>query len=157
MTGARYGVDQFGVVTVDTQDAGDLIANGWKPLTNPGAPTGAWSAYTPVVTTATGTITTYTAIGRYFQIGKLVHFHIHITITTNGTGADRLDVTLPLPAFITATRYMASGMRLADAFGLVAQLFLSSGTLASVYLSATGAYPGADATDLVIDGAYEAA
>ena len=43
--------------------------------------------YTPVVWSLTGTITAYTATGRYKKSGGYLKFEISVTITNNGTGA----------------------------------------------------------------------
>lgn len=58
---------------------------------------GAWTAWTPTVTAATGTFTSATGAGRYVQIGKTVHFNVSCTITTIGTGTGCL-FTLPVTA-----------------------------------------------------------
>jgi hypothetical protein len=51
--------------------------------------------YTPTVTAQTGTITTYTATGAYTKIGRLINVSAKITITTNGTAAGYLIMSLP--------------------------------------------------------------
>jgi hypothetical protein len=55
----------------------------------------ATGTYTPTVTAQSGTITTYTATGEYTKIGRLVNVSVKITITTNGTAAGYLIVSLP--------------------------------------------------------------
>jgi hypothetical protein len=60
---------------------------------------GAWSTWSPTVTSQTGTITTVgTVVARYAQAGKNVYFSLSITITTNGTGAGAVLATMPLTA-----------------------------------------------------------
>ena len=61
----------------------------------------AWIAYTPTVSAATGSITAYTASGQYQIIGKICIVSTTVTITTAGTGANQLFVTLP---FTSAAR-----------------------------------------------------
>jgi hypothetical protein len=46
--------------------------------------------YTPTIASVTGTITSYTASGRYTRIGRLVTLTATVTITNNGTGATGL-------------------------------------------------------------------
>lgn len=58
--------------------------------------TGAWTAYTPTFSTSSGAITTATASGRYKQIGKTVCFSAQLVITTNGTGAGHILMSLPV-------------------------------------------------------------
>ena len=52
-------------------------------------------SYTPVVTAETGTITSYTSTGNYYEIGKMVFFTIGIVITNAGTGSNAVLATLP--------------------------------------------------------------
>ena len=63
-----------------------------------GAATPTWTNYTPVVTAQTGSITTYTATGRYFQSGKFCTMTNVITISNIGTAAGNLFSTLPFTA-----------------------------------------------------------
>lgn len=56
------------------------------------------NTYTPTVSAYSGTITTASATGRYTRIGRLWMVHVDITITTNGTGAGIVKVTLPATA-----------------------------------------------------------
>jgi hypothetical protein len=63
-----------------------------------GAATPTWTNYTPVVTAQTGSITTYTASGRYFQYGKFCTVTNIINVTNIGTAAGNLFSTLPFTA-----------------------------------------------------------
>lgn len=56
----------------------------------------AWTAYTPTITSASGSITTVSATGTYKTLGKTCWFTAAITITTAGTGAGYLGVSLPV-------------------------------------------------------------
>lgn len=49
--------------------------------------------WTPVVTSGTGTITSYTAAGRYTRIGRQVTLTWYIGVTNNGTGASYIHIT----------------------------------------------------------------
>lgn len=61
-------------------------------LTTPGA----WTSWTPTVTSNTGTITSYTlGYCKWTQSGKTVHLVGTVTITNAGTGSGPLKVTLP--------------------------------------------------------------
>lgn len=55
----------------------------------------AWTSYTPTVTSASGTLTSASATGRYKQLGKTIFLEVDATVTTAGTGAGGLRVTLP--------------------------------------------------------------
>jgi hypothetical protein len=59
--------------------------------------------WTPVVTAATGSITSYTVqSATYTKIGRSVTVNVQFTITNNGTGAFRIDINNSLP-FSTLT------------------------------------------------------
>lgn len=62
-----------------------------------------WATYTPVVTAQTGSITSYTATGRYLQTGKTVILETDVVITSVGTAAGLMVVTLPINS--AANRY----------------------------------------------------
>lgn len=55
----------------------------------------AWTSYTPTVTSASGTLTSASATGRYKQLGKTIFLEVDATVTTAGTGSGGLRVTLP--------------------------------------------------------------
>ena len=55
----------------------------------------AWTTYTPTITSQTGAITSASAAGAYLAVGKLIHFCVTVTITTAGTGAGNVILTLP--------------------------------------------------------------
>ena len=59
---------------------------------------GAWTAYTPTVSPASGSFTTVSSAGRYQRIGKTCILEFTVNITTNGTAAGATYVTLPFTA-----------------------------------------------------------
>ena len=75
----------------------NLISKGTgEVLLNGVGISGAWGAWTPTVTAATGAFTTTTlGSATYKQFGKTVFFHLDLTITTVGTAAGAIIVTLP--------------------------------------------------------------
>ena len=82
--------------------AGTLaVANGGTGNTG-----GAWTTYTPTVTSRSGTITSYTSSGAYQVVGKLLCFSQDVTLTNAGTAAGSIQVTLP--ASLTAKRNSAA-------------------------------------------------
>lgn len=56
---------------------------------------GAWTSYTPTITSGTGTFTAVSGTINWIQIGKTVRFRAVVTITTNGTAAGYVKVTMP--------------------------------------------------------------
>lgn len=102
----------------------------------------ALGTYTPVVTANTGTITTYTATGAYTKIGRLVNVSVSITITTNGTGAGYLIVSLPT-GYAAASSITQMGSGREDAVtGDMLQVISASANMNLVTYS--DAYPGGD-------------
>jgi hypothetical protein len=111
----------------------------------------AWVSYTPTISASSGTITTSSGSGRYKQIGKTVYFQATATITTNGTGAGNLIITLPIAAQ-AANRFFGSGRD--STSGALCVWYNSSTTQAYVQTTA-GVYPGADGRSISISGSYE--
>jgi hypothetical protein len=127
----------------------DAIDEAFDPLLS------AWTAFTPGVVAAIGSLTTASATGKYVQIGKTVHFWITITVTTNGTGAGAIDVGLPVTASGT-NRVSGCGYR-ADSGGWALSITQLSTTGLRVYKYDAVTYPAGDGAVLVINGTYEAA
>lgn len=82
---------------------------GTLPVANGGTgDTGtAWATYTPTPASGSGSFTTVSATGRYKQIGKTVFIQVSVLITTVGTAAGAVTVTLPFPA--VAANYALTG------------------------------------------------
>jgi hypothetical protein len=59
---------------------------------------GAWTTYTPTAAAQSGTITSYTSVGSYIKIGKMVAFNARIALTNAGTGGLSLQISVPLTA-----------------------------------------------------------
>jgi len=57
---------------------------------------GTYTDFTPTVTASSGSFTSVSATSRYLLIGKMCHWYGKITITTVGTAANQIIVTLPL-------------------------------------------------------------
>lgn len=114
---------------------------------------GAWTAYTPTISSSSGTITTPgTCSGRYKQNGKTVHFSVSCSITTNGTGSGVIRITLPVNA--AGIRCVFSGAELGIS-GKSVQAYnnLASSVMNVVFLDFT--YPGVDGAVFNISGTYE--
>ena len=70
--------------------------------------------YTPVVTSGSGSITSYTASGAYTKVGNLVTLSVDITITNNGTGATNINATLPFNCASTSTYMFGVGQEISQ-------------------------------------------
>jgi hypothetical protein len=102
---------------------------GTLPVANGGTgDTGtAWTAYTPTITSGSGTITTVSATGTYKTLGKTCWFTANITITTAGTGSGYLGVSLPFTQ--AATSLAAYGMEVNSTGYMVKGLNPASGVM----------------------------
>jgi hypothetical protein len=98
--------------------------------------------YTPTVTAQTGTITTYTATGAYTKIGRLINVSAKITITTNGTAAGYLIMSLPSGlAADNAITQIGAGRE----DGVTGDMLQVLSAASNVYIvSYDGVYPGGD-------------
>jgi len=67
-----------------------------------------WTAFTPTVTAQSGSITTYTASGRYSLSGKVCAVTYVIDLTTVGTAAGTMVVTVPFQAKNATVPYVGS-------------------------------------------------
>lgn len=98
------------------------------------------NTYTPVVSSATGTITSYSAGGRYTRVGNQVTASFDIEITNNGTGGGLLFVSLPVaaagPAGGTAIEYAATG-------NIIGAITYATQITAYMVNASNGAYPAA--------------
>lgn len=114
-----------------------------------------WPTWTPTVTASSGSITTVGALDAAYWIdGKMVHFRLSITITTNGTGAGYVVATLPVTAKAKNFEYMA---RRVDTGNFIGATIVNSDTTHIYFATLTNTYPGADGAVLVATGTYEAA
>jgi hypothetical protein len=127
----------------------DFSANGGDVLTQ--YDEGTW---TPVVTPATGAITTYTASGNYTKIGRQVTVNMNIIITTNGTGASALLIT-GLPFNAATTRFDAGvGREYQTTGNAVAMTFSATNTVQMLNYNNT--YPGGDGYYIAASITYNA-
>jgi hypothetical protein len=85
---ARLAVGtNYGFLQADTAQAQGLLWNN-----------AAWTSFTPVVTSGSGSITTYTATSAYTRVGKLCVMRFSVTVTTAGTAAGSMYLTIPFNA-----------------------------------------------------------
>jgi hypothetical protein len=117
----------------------------------PIAGSGTWADWTPVVTCSAGTITAYTATGRYAIISGTIFYTANINISNIGTGTTELLMVLPDTA--TGTPYIGSGIEV-GVTGDSVILRTTNNTQASIYFY-SGAFPGATGANFFISGFYE--
>ena len=111
-----------------------------------------WRVYAPVISPSTGAFTTASALGRYRLIGKTTFLSLNILITTNGTGAGFINVSLPN----TAGAYCVLAGREINVVGFMQQLILTPGQSIGAILKYDNTYPGGNGYRIIISGVYEA-
>lgn len=115
---------------------------------------GSWTAYTPTVTAQAGAITSYTATGRYKQIGKTVFMEADVTITTVGTATLGMIVTIPLTA--AGFGYTGLGSEIAiNGHSGRAYIAASSTTLDTREASGTSWFAAGNGVRVIIGATYE--
>ena len=120
----------------------------------------AWSTYTPTMSTASGSGTTFSNVyGRYRQLdAKTILFSVTASISLGGAGTGAGAVVFGLPAAATsATAYSAQIIVGRETVNTGKQLTGSIGSGASVMNVAyyDNTYPGAAGNTLVLTGVYE--
>lgn len=99
----------------------------------------AWTSYTPTVSAGSGTFTSVSATVNYKCVGKTCFIRGSVTITTNGTAAQY--IRLSLPAAVTPIATQSGGARIQQTSQTVT---LGMTTEPAAYLHLyDGTYPGA--------------
>lgn len=112
-----------------------------------------FTTWTPTVTASSGTITTVGALAcAYEQRGNTITVRGDITITTNGTGAGAVLITLPATAKTNGGA--VAGREIVNGAGLIGGQ--CNGTQITL-TKADNSYPAADGARFVFSGVYEAA
>lgn len=117
----------------------------------------AWTA-TGALTVApgSGAFTTVSASGRYKIVGKIIHLSVNVNITTNGTAASWIDVTLPSAITALAGNFHILAAREVNAVGFMTCAGLFNGTTLRLQ-KYDATYPGGSGYILQVTGSYEAA
>lgn len=113
---------------------------------------GGWITGDTIIVATSGTLTSATCASEYIKIGRTVHYHAKVVITTNGTGATSLQVVLPF----TAARDSYIGGRENQATGAAVTGAVTAGGSTLTFQRYDGTYPGADNRTFVLNGTYEA-
>jgi hypothetical protein len=118
------------------------------------AGTGPWTAYTPVITAGTGAFTTVSATGRYTKIGKTILVNIIINITTNGSAAGFIQVSLPFIGSPTGSSILVGREDAIAGKMLQCRTFVNANT--AIITNYDNTYPGLSGALIELTGAYEA-
>ena len=111
-----------------------------------------WTAYTPTVSSSTGTITSYTSTGFFRRLGNTVYVTVNVSITDNGTGNGTLIVTLPSNAQLSLNQVLTgatTAITPGAAYGVV------NGNTNLTVLKYNGSYPVATGETISLSGSYE--
>lgn len=132
--------------TGSTANAADLTVAQTQAMLAP-----AWSSYTPTLTCDTGTLTSATAAGKYYVLGKTTHLTVKITITTAGTcGTHYVSFTLPNTSQNDTS---IAGSELVT--GVAAKSFVGAAATTGVVSNYAGASLVVSGNVIVINGTYE--
>ncbi len=113
-------------------------------------------SYTPTVSTLTGSLTSVTSAAKYMRVNKLCVVQFNITITTNGTGAGILYISLPFNGINSYGNTAIGVARETSATGFLQQIFHGSTNLAGI-LNYDNSYPGANNRNFTGTIIYEVA
>ena len=97
--------------------------------------------FTPVLSTAAGTITSYVAAAQYIQVGKLCVLNFQISITNNGTGAG--NVSMSLPFTVNGSLSSVGAFRENAVVGTMGQIYTTPSATTAGLLFYNNAYPAA--------------
>jgi len=115
---------------------------------------GAWNAWSPTISAASGSFTTVSASGRYAQAGKLVYYHLTVSVTDKGTSTS-LQFSLPVTSNASAGYSIGWG-RESTAVGKMLNVYRISTTTAKVF-TYDNSECNVNGYTLQLSGFYEAA
>ena len=110
-----------------TADSAATTGNAWD--------ISAWTSFSPTITSYTGTLTTATAAGKYKRVGKICVARYQWLVTTNGTGATRIVLTLPFTAAtMTGNDGQVGAAREDQVSGKMCMAFQDSGSATTLFV-----------------------
>lgn len=117
----------------------------------------AWTSYTPTVTSQSGAISALgTVSARYKTIGKTMFWSALVAITTNGTGATWVNISLPPGVTAASIGALVAGREDGMA-GKMLQGRVTAGQGTVVVVNYDNSYPGGDGYRLLLEGVIEIA
>lgn len=124
----------------------------WVALITPQSPTnGAWTNFVLTPSASSGTFGSASAQGWFSKVGRVVSFTLEITITTNGTAAGGVVVSLPYAAAHGAT---CCGRDNVITGNMLQGYIFSTASSLNIWTYNNG-YPGTNGCVLTMSGTYE--
>lgn len=146
IVGNVFSVASAAPVTLNYAKWDANISNNQFPAGDP------WTSVSSTVTSGSGTITTATGTIRYYREGRRMFIRATASITTNGTGAGFVKMTLPFA--VIAGNSVLAGRE--NSIAGVAVLGVASGTTLDLYRY-DNTYPGGNGASIVVEGVLELA
>lgn len=159
----KYGYYEDGpainnVALMANNFAGNITAETYIQSTSGFYETNVWTAWTPTVTSTTGTITTVGTVSAKYRLeSKTVFFIVSAAITTNGTGASAINITLPPILGGQANGIQSCYGREQGVTGKALVGVILNGSQGINVTFYDGTYPGANGHIIQIQGFYEVA
>jgi parallel beta-helix repeat protein len=154
-----YGINDNDGITIgydvinNNWITGATTANVYRTSTSVEAlNTNGYISYTPTASAQSGSITSYTASGGYYQIEKMVYFTASVSITNAGSGGQALIISLPFTNNATFNG-TAAGREQANGSSLDGVIGPSSSTVP--IFSYNNASPIATGNNLIVSGFYQ--
>jgi len=157
----KYGYYEQGTATnnvalIANNFAGNVTAETYIQSTSGFYETNVWTSWTPTVTSTTGTITTLGAVTAKYRLEpNTVFFIVSATITTNGTGAGLVNITLPpiLGGSSNGNQVCFGRENGSTGKALVGAILNGTQGINVTFYDAT--YPGANGAIIAIQGFYQ--
>jgi hypothetical protein len=112
-----------------------------------------WRTFSSVLSAGSGTLTSATCTMRYIRQGKKCTIQASINITTNGTAAGDLRISLPF----TSGTLRASLSCFINTLGALGTAGIDPSTSLIIIKSSSNTYPGADGAVITVTGEYQVA
>jgi hypothetical protein len=114
-----------------------------------------WVEYTPTISATSGTITAYTAEGKYIKRGKLLTVSASVNISNNGTGAGVIMVSLPAATIGTTLGGTLLPGRERNLLNVALTAYIESATSSAEVMTYNALYPGGTGAAITFSGSYE--
>lgn len=115
----------------------------------------AFVGYTPTVTASSGTFTSVSATGASKNFGRVTKLRATVTITTIGTAAGRMLVSVPTGTVVAIGAGGAIGLNGGNGDPLIGTAFFDSNTTISFVKATDRSFPGTSGETLYVWGEYE--